>query len=114
MEVKMSGKIDQYERAARAWPLLIKSAQKRQIMTYGQLAAQMDLHPRVCRFFLGIIQDYCKENNIPPLQSLVVNQRTGVPGDGYRATGRDNMGSVNEKVFAYPWERIKNPFGSYD
>ncbi len=105
--------IDQYERAARAWPLLIKSAQKRQIITYGQLAAQMDLHPRVCRFFLGIIQDYCKENNIPPLQSLVVNQRTGVPGDGYRATGRVNMGSVYENVFAYPWEKMKNPFGSY-
>lgn len=105
--------IDQYERAAQAWPFLIKSAQKRQIITYGQLAAQMDLHPSVCRFFLGIIQDYCKENNIPPLQALVVNQRTGVPGDGYRATGRVNMDSVYENVFAYPWGKMKNPFGSY-
>jgi hypothetical protein len=43
----------------------------------------------------------------------VVNKRTGLPGDGYKAIGREDMDSVKEKVFAYPWKRMKNPFGSY-
>lgn len=103
-------KVDQYERAARAWPILVESAQRRQIITYGQLAAQMNSHPRVCRYYLDIIQDYCKENNLPPVQSLAVNKRTGLPGAGYRTTGLEDMDSVKEKVFSHPWGMMKNPF----
>ena len=78
----MKTKVDQYERAARAWPILVRSAGKRETITYGQLAVQMDSHPRVCSYYLNIIQDYCKDNKLPLLQSLVVNQSTGLPGDG--------------------------------
>ena len=60
-------KVDQYERAAQAWPILIECAKSRQSRTYGWLAAQMGVHPGVCRFFLGIIQEYCMDHALPPL-----------------------------------------------
>jgi len=107
----MTGKVDQYERAAIAWQILVKYAKKRQAITYGQLAAKMGIHPRVCRFFLGIIQKYCLDNKLPPIQSLVVNKTTGRPGEGYIASPRNRIHMVHEQVFNHQWDKIDNPFG---
>lgn len=105
-------KVDQFERASRAWTILVERTQNRQPITYGQLAERMGIHPRVCRFFLGFIQDHCKTKNLPSLQALVVNKRTRIPGDGYRASVRDyrEIQKTQDKVFNYAWDRIENPF----
>jgi putative restriction endonuclease len=105
-------KVDQIERASRAWYILVECAQNKQSITYGQLADKMGIHPRICRFFLGLIQDHCKPNNLPSLQSLVVNKRTRIPGDGYIASTRDlpSIQKTQNKVFNYAWNRIVNPF----
>jgi putative restriction endonuclease len=105
-------KVDQFERASRAWPILVKYAKNRQSITYGQLADKMGIHHRVCRFFLGLIQDHCNTNKLLPLQSLVVNKRTRIPGDGYIASSRKlrEIQKTQDKVFNYAWNRIKNPF----
>ena len=105
-------RVDQYERAGRAWLILIDCARNRKSITYGQLAARMDVHPRVCRFFLGLIQDRCMANNLPPLQSLVVNMRSRLPGGGYIATPRDHrkIEQAHTEVFKFEWDGIVNPF----
>ena len=109
-------KVDQYERARRAWPILIECAcdRSRQPMTYGELAKRMGIYHRVCQFFLSIIQDYCRNHKpeLPPLQSLVVNKHTRVPGGGYVATPRDrhSIEQVQNRVFDFQWEQIENPF----
>lgn len=106
----MTKKIDQQERAAISWPILIECVHKGRVITYGQLAARMGVHPRVCGFFLGIIQDYCIKNSLPPLQSLVVNKKSGKPGGGYIASPRNKIDEAHREVFEYNWNNIHNPF----
>lgn len=105
-------KVDQFDRARRAWPILIEQAKQRSPITYGRLAEKMELHPRVCRYFLGIIQDHCLEKDLPPLQSLVINKRTKVPGSGYFATprGRVQIDEAHNQVFGFKWNSVNNPF----
>ena len=106
----MAKKVNQYERAAISWPIIVECARNRRLITYGQLAARMGIHPRVCRFFLGIIQDYCLSNSLPPLQSLVVNKQSGKPGAVYFASPINQIKKVHDEVFNYNWNRISNPF----
>jgi len=105
-------KVDQFERAERAWTILVKLAEERRSITYGELAEIMGVHPRVCRYFLGLIQDHCSKRSLPPLQSLVVNKRTGLPGGGYTGSPRDHhqIENAQNKVYDYQWKKIKNPF----
>jgi len=105
-------RVDQYERAGRAWSILTACARNRQSITYGQLAERMGIHPRVCAFFLGLIESYCLEYSLPPLQSLVINKRTGLPGEGYGATprGQHQIEKAHNRVFNYSWNKIANPF----
>ena len=105
-------KVDQFERAERAWTILVGCAGNRRSTTYGQLAARMGVHPRVCRFFLGLIQDHCSKYSLPPLQSLVVNKRTGLPGGGYTGSLRDHhqIEKAQNIVYDFQWEKIRNPF----
>jgi putative restriction endonuclease len=102
----------QHERANKAWPILIKLARNEETTTYGELANIMGIHQRVCSFFLGLIQKHCSKHDLPPLQSLVVNKDTGVPGAGYVATGRSRkeIEAAHKEVFEHPWDKIRNPF----
>jgi putative restriction endonuclease len=102
--------IDQYERAGRAWPILVECSRNRRTITYGELASKLNLHRRACRFFLGKIQDYNKLNNLPPLQSLVIRKDTRKPGSGYTATTTVNIDKIHEEVFNFNWSKMNNPF----
>ncbi len=53
------------------------------LITYGDLAELMGMN-RKAGFTLGkhvgIVAYYCKENGLPPLNSIVVNDQSGEPG----------------------------------
>jgi hypothetical protein len=55
-------------------------------MTYGRLAQAMGYPDRQAGITLarqlGIIGEYCKMNDIPSLNAIIVNQETGEPGSG--------------------------------
>jgi hypothetical protein len=54
-------------------------------MTYGELAERMRLDPRAAIGLgreLGIVGNYCLQNNLPPLNCIVVGQDTDAPGPG--------------------------------
>ena len=54
------------------------------LITYGELAERMRMDSRAGRTLaisLGIVGEYCRVNGLPTLNSIVVNQETGVPGD---------------------------------
>jgi putative restriction endonuclease len=71
-------------RARKAWKILAKRASARLgPLTYKQLCDSMNLHWRSAQWFLGVIQRHCATFGLPPLQALVVNGRTRIPGDGY-------------------------------
>lgn len=74
----MSEKINQEQRAFSAWTILTRSANNSKPITYGELARQLNLHHRAIRFILGVIQDYCMKNELPPLTIIVLNKNTGL------------------------------------
>ena len=53
-------------------------------ITYGELAERMGYTKQAGRTLaraLGIVGKYCEANDIPTINSIVVNQETGLPGD---------------------------------
>lgn len=54
-------------------------------ITYGKLCKRLkyDINPRVVEKMLGDVSFACKENGLPPLSAIVINQETGIPGSGF-------------------------------
>lgn len=102
-------KVNQVERASRAWPILISVAKSRSTITYGELAAALGIHHRPVRYVLGVIQDYCLAEGLPPLTILVVNQ-SGEPGPGFIAHSFENLNSGYDEVWSRNWKELENPF----
>ncbi len=101
--------VNQSERAFLAWPILIKSAKKGETITYKKLGDKIGIHHRTVRYVLGLIQDYCMEEKLPPLTILIVNQ-SGKPGGGFIAWDVDNYDEGFNKVVEFNWGIIENPF----
>ena len=55
---------------------------------------------------LGHVYFYCKQNGLPPLTVLVVNQDSGLPGEGVEWIEPDRC---REQVFAFNWYGIWPP-----
>lgn len=77
------------QRARAALPLLVRQAKAQRTIYYGQLAAELGMpNPRNLDFVLGsvgvtLIQLATARGwEIPPIQCVVVNQATELPGDG--------------------------------
>ncbi|MGI2874501.1 HNH endonuclease [Vibrio fluvialis] len=101
--------INQVERAYKAWPILAQRAKSRKTITYKELGDAIGVHHRVIRFVLGVIQDYCMAEKIPPLTILIINS-TGKPGVGFIAYDLRNFEYGLQEVFDYDWENHGNPF----
>ncbi len=78
-----------HERARAALPLLVRQAKAGASITYGSLAKELGIpNPRNLNYPLGSIgaslQHLGKEwqRDIPPIQVLVINKNTGLPGAG--------------------------------
>jgi len=89
------------------WLILVSKAHNRQTVTYGQLAQLLGFkgagtlaHP------LGHIMHYCIQNDVPPLTVLVVNQGTGLPGDGLVGA---ELNADREAVFEFNWFGLVPP-----
>ena len=79
-------------------------------MTYKDLAAALGYTTaRVARAPLWSIQDFCLEKGYPPLTSIVVNQRTGVPGRGFKL-GASDLGDAQRRAFDHDWSTVPRPF----
>jgi hypothetical protein len=118
-------------RAKQALPLLVRQAQTQTEITYGDLAQELGMRARNLNFVLGCIGRSLialaeKWNEtIPPIQTIVVNKHTGLPGKGGKwfAAG-DQFETFDSKkldlvikrthqdVFLYPkWNVVLRHFG---
>ena len=97
------------QRAAQIWAVLALAAKNRQILTYGMLAKLVGLPPAALGSGLHLIQDYCQQHKLRPLTSLVVQQATGLPGDGYEGAGAAQFAQEVQSVFEYDWLEHGNP-----
>lgn len=94
-------------RAVQIWQVLIAQATTRRTLTYGILADILGFKGAgVFARLLGHIMYYCRENKLPPLTVLVVNQDTGLPGDGLTKVDVD---VDRESVFKFPWFHVVPP-----
>jgi hypothetical protein len=70
-------------RAQQIWQILLSAAHNRQVITYKTLAKLIGYGGSgVLGDPLAYIACWCNDNNLPPLTSLVVNEKTGLPGKG--------------------------------
>lgn len=65
--------------------ILIAAARRRQTITYGELAIAVDRRYHNLQFgdLLDVLSQDCDTFGEPSLAALVVNQRTGLPGDAF-------------------------------
>ena len=97
-----------FQRALQIWSLLVCAARDRRTYTYGELASALGMGGAgVMAQFLGPIMHYCREQQLPPLTVLVVNQDTGLPGSGL--TTLENVNLDRERVFAHDWFQMEPP-----
>jgi hypothetical protein len=91
-EIKSFGAGDRvYVQAQQVWLVLVayimssgRNLEKPCTIPYGKLAQKLGKDPRAGRNLttaLGIVGEYCKYNDLPTINSIVVNEKTGVPGD---------------------------------
>jgi len=94
-------------RALQIWLILIGAAPNRQILTYRILSKILNYKGAgVLAETLGHIMFYCREEGLPPLTVLVVNQETGLPGGGLTQT---DLNADREHVFNFDWYDIVPP-----
>lgn len=101
--------INQYERAYRAWPILARVAHDKGRIKYGDLAKELRIHHRPVRFVLEEIQNYCLKQKLLPLTILVENKK-GIVGKGFSAWDVDDLDTGFQKVYAFDWNAVPNPF----
>lgn len=104
--------VNQEQRAAAVWAALAACAKMAQTITYKELGrASGGFHHRVLRFPLVLIQDYCITEKLAPLTSLVVRVGDARPGKGFTAWDADDLETAQQRVFAFDWDGLPNPFG---
>lgn len=89
------------ERAAQFWSLLVLAARTQQVLSYGLMERLTGIPKQAVGQILGPIQEYCKRNDFPPLTSLVVNERDGLPSAGF--TEAKDIFGAQARVFVYDW-----------
>jgi putative restriction endonuclease len=105
----MAKRVNHEERAARAWPVLVKIAADSATITYGQLAKAIGIHHRPLRYVLGRLQDHCIEEELPPLTILVVRGGDRRPGTGFIGWEAE-LDDRRALVHAFDWSSLPNPF----
>jgi hypothetical protein len=96
-------------RALQAWQILISKASDSSIITYEDLARMMgyaDAHH--LGYILSHIQYYCQQSGLPPLNSIVVSQETGLPGESV-AVKPEQIPLLHLQVFRQNWFDIVPP-----
>ncbi|TVP64914.1 MAG: hypothetical protein EA343_04380 [Nodularia sp. (in: Bacteria)] len=96
------------KRALQIWQILICKASNRQTLTYGMLANILGFQGAgTLAPILGHIMCYCQQYELPPLTVMVVNQKTGLPGEGL--TSPDDLHAEREQVFNFDWFGLYPP-----
>ena len=96
--------------AMQLWSMLVLMATfKDKPRPYAEIGLLVGVWQRNMGLPLGMIQDYCKRNALPPLQALVVNKETGYPTCGGYAADT-NWDEVYKSIYEFGWHTVPNPF----
>lgn len=95
-----------HQRAHQLWSVLVFAASNRQTLTYDFAGKLTGLPAVAIGRDLLPIQYFCKQQGLPPLTVLVVNQATGRPGEGLLV---DDFALTLQEVFNFDWLIYKAP-----
>ena len=99
--------------AQRIWLILTAWARlRKKTIEYGKLAKLMGKDPRAGHTLgrqLGIVGYYCLNNELPPLNIIVVGQQTGAPGAEAVVTEGKTVRADQKAVFKTDWFAIRSP-----
>ena len=82
------------------------------LITYSELAERMQMNPRAgCTLVipLGIVGEYCRLNGLPTLNSIVINQTTGAPGDHVLVRDGKTYKEEQREVMRQDWFAYRAP-----
>ena len=103
-----------FVQAQQVWLVLVAHVMHlpKETITYGELAEKMKmsrLAGRTLNIPLGIVGEYCRVNNLPTLNSIVVNQETGVPGDHVVVRNGRTYKDEQDEVAETDWFNYRVP-----
>ena len=81
------------------------------LITYGDVVRWMG-RPGAARVItrqLGIVGMYCRENDLPALNAIVVNKNTGMPGDDVVLAKSDDVTEEQKAVLEMDWFGLRPP-----
>lgn len=95
------------QRAQQLWSILVIAASNRQVLTYEIVGKACGTPAASIGDFLAPIQQYCSEQDLPPLTSLVVGKESGSPGEGFIAA-KDVL-RAQARTFSHNWLAAQAP-----
>lgn len=100
----------QQRRAVQAWQILVGAAMNRQTLTYELLSTRMygKKAAGVLDKILGHVAFHCKENELPPLTSIVVGKKRGTPGQDI-PIDLATVDAQREETYQFDWYNIYPP-----
>jgi hypothetical protein len=116
----MEGDMVSQVTARKILPILIKRTKLNNMpITYKNLGEQVNKHHRALAWSLGFIgeqlEKLAKNNNnfrdVPMVQALVVNKKTGIPGIGlyqFIGVGENSLENIKKKKIEKYWGKIKD------
>jgi hypothetical protein len=98
------------DQAVVIWPVLAFAARMQRVVTYGEVEDFTGILAKSQAYPLHLIHLYCERKGYPLLNSIVVNQENGFPGDKFPK----KMTSIEflverARVFAYGWSVKDKP-----
>ena len=83
-----------------------------EFITYGELAERMQMDRKAgvtLGIPLGIVGEYCRVNGLPTLNSIVIKQETGVPGDHVLVRDGKTYTEEQREVMKTDWLAYRVP-----
>lgn len=98
------------DQAVLIWPVLAFAARMQRVLTYGELEDFTGILARGQNDPLHLIHLYCGSRHYPFLNSIVVNQDSGFPGDKFPTPMTQFEFLVERaRVFTYGWSGREKP-----
>ena len=94
-------RMKRHERAAQLWSLLALAAQNQKVLSYKTISRLTGMNRAGVGSMLGPITHYCLNHKLPQLTSIVVNEKTGLPGQPLIGKKPEEIFREQSRVFIY-------------
>ena len=102
-------RMTQAEQAVLLWPMLALAARTQQILSYAAAEGYTGIPRHELNRALVLIHDYCQRRGWPLLNTLVVSQQSGKPGEGSEGLSPSEIKVEQGRAFLFDWSSHDKP-----